>query len=53
MLSTFQVTVPPSVHSVTVPHEFVATLAPGSHPFEVLAIEASANQTLTEGSFVK
>jgi hypothetical protein len=49
----FQVTVPPSVHSVTVPHEFVATLAPGPHPFEVLAIEASANQTLTEGSFVK
>jgi hypothetical protein len=49
----FQITVPPSVHSITVPHEYVATLAPGPHPFEVLAIEASANQTLTEGSFVK
>ena len=32
--------------------EFVAALTPGEHAFEVLAIEQSGNQTLTEGSFV-
>jgi hypothetical protein len=38
---------------VTVPPEFVASLASGEQPYEVLAIEASGNQTLTEGTFVK
>jgi len=53
IVDPFQVTVPADVFSITVPAEFVATLEPGEHPFEVLAIEASANQTLTEGTFVK
>jgi len=48
-----QVTVPATATMVTVPPEFVASLAPGVQPFEVLAIEASGNQTLAEGSFVK
>ena len=33
--------------------EFVASLAPGVQPYEVLAIEANGNQTLTEGTFIK
>ena len=53
IVESFQVTVPASVLSVTVPPQFVATLAPGEHQFEVLAIDASGNQTITEGSFVK
>ena len=53
IVDTFQVTVPATTTSVTVPPEFVASLAPGVQPYEVLAIEASANQTLTEGTFVK
>lgn len=50
---TFQVTLPASATSVTVSPEFVATLGPGEHLYEVLAIEASGNQTLTEGSFTR
>jgi hypothetical protein len=38
---------------VTVPKEFVASLAVGEQPFEVLAIDGGGNQTITEGSFVK
>lgn len=53
IVGSFQVTLPPSATAVTVPPEFVAALAPGEHPFEVLAIEVSGNQTLTEGTFVK
>lgn len=53
IVGSFQVTLPPTSRSVTVPPEFVASLAPGEQPFEVLAIEKSANQTLTEGTFVK
>jgi hypothetical protein len=56
IVGAFQVTVPatsaPS-QSVTVSPEFVGSLAPGEQLFEVLAIEASGNQTLTESSFVK
>ncbi len=52
IVDSFQVTVPATTTSVTVPPEFVASLASGVHPYEVLAIEASANQTLTEGTFV-
>jgi len=52
IVGSFQVTVPPTTTSVTVAPEFVASLTSGEQPFEVLAIEASANQTLTEGTFV-
>jgi hypothetical protein len=53
IVGTFQVTLPASATSVTVPPEFVSSLQHGvSQPFEVLAIEQSANQTLTEGTFV-
>jgi hypothetical protein len=45
------VNLPGTATQVTLPPEFVASLAPGEHPFEVLAIEASGNQTITEGSF--
>src|SRR5262245_41073379 len=48
----FDVTLPATARSCTVAPEFVRSLGPGVHPFEVLAIEASGNQTLTEGSFV-
>jgi len=53
IVEPFQVTVPANVLSVTVPPEFVASLDPGEHGFEVLAIDASANQTITSGTFVK
>jgi hypothetical protein len=53
IVEPFQVTVPANVFSVTVPPEFVASLEPGTHDFEVLAIDASANQTITSGAFVK
>ena len=53
IVDPFQVTVPATTTQVTVSPEFVASLAPGEHPYEVLAIEASGNQTLTEGTFVK
>jgi hypothetical protein len=53
IVESFQVTVPAGARRVTVPAEFVASLASGPHAFEVLAIEASGNQTLTEGSFTK
>ncbi len=48
---SFQVTLPASARSLTVSPEFVRSLGPGEHKFEVLAIEASGNQTLTEGTF--
>jgi hypothetical protein len=45
----FNVTVPPSETSVTVPVQF---LLPGTeYKIEVLAIEKSGNQTITEGTF--
>ena len=53
IVGAFQVTVPATTTTVTDSPEFVASLAAGAQPFEVLAIEASANQTLTEGTFVK
>ena len=50
IVDTFQVTLPASATSVTVPPEF---LEPNTvYLFEVLAIEASGNQTITEGSFM-
>ena len=52
IVDPFQVTLPASATSVTLPAEFVRSLNSGAHPFEVLAIEASGNQTITEDSFV-
>ena len=51
IVGSFQVTLPASAAEVTVPREFVASLAPGTHEFEVLAIEKNGNQTITAGSF--
>src|SRR5262245_18311151 len=53
IVGSFQVTLPASARQVTVPPEFVGSLSSGAQQFEVLAIEASANQTITEGSFTK
>src|SRR5262245_14494984 len=53
IVDPFQVTLPATTFSVTVSPEFVASLSPGTHSFEVLAIEASGNQTITQSSFVK
>lgn len=53
IVGSFQVTVPASVTSVTVPPEYYQSLASGTHPYEVLAIDANGNQTITEGTFVK
>jgi len=53
IVGKFLVTVPATTTTMTVPPEFVASLASGEQSYEVLAIEASANQTLTEGTFVK
>ena len=53
IVGSFQVTVPATTLHVTVPPEFVASLASGPQPFEVLAIDAGGNQTITEGSFLK
>jgi hypothetical protein len=51
IVESFQVTVPASVTSVTVSPEFVGSLGPGTHPFEVLAIDAGGSQSITEGTF--
>ncbi len=53
IVGSFQVTLPGSATSVTVPPEYVNSLGQGPHGFEVLAIEAGGNQTITEGEFVK
>jgi hypothetical protein len=56
IVGAFQVTVPAtsaSMQSVTVSPQFVKSLAIGLQLFEVLAIEAGGNQTITEGSFIK
>ncbi len=53
IVGSFQVTLPPTATSVTVPPEYVASLAAGRQPYEVLAIEENGNQTLTEGVFTK
>jgi hypothetical protein len=45
----FSVSLPATVTKVTVPSEFIQANA--AYKFEVLAIEASGNQTITEGSF--
>jgi hypothetical protein len=53
IVGSFQVTLPATATQVTVPPEFVDSLASGEHQFEVLAIDASGNQTITEGYFTK
>ena len=53
LVDPFEVTLPATATQVTLPPEFAASLARGQHPFEVLAIEAGGNQTITEGVFVK
>ena len=53
IVGSFQVTVPASVTRVTVPQEYYQSLPSGTHAFEVLAIDESGNQTITEGFFVK
>lgn len=53
IVGSFQVTLPENVTSVTVPEQFYQSLEPGVHDFEVLAIDASGNQTIREGTFVK
>lgn len=52
IVEPFQVTLPASSTEVTLPREFAQTLKAGQHGFEVLAIDASGNQTITAGSFV-
>lgn len=51
IVDPFQVTLPASSREVTLPKEFVESLGPGVHPFEVLAIEVGGNQSITEGTF--
>jgi hypothetical protein len=53
IVKPFQVTVPANVRSVTVPREFVRSLPSGEVLFEVLAIDVSGNQSITESAFVK
>lgn len=51
IVDPFQVTLPASSREVTLPVEFVRSLDPGTHGFEVLAIDVSGNQTITAGEF--
>jgi len=51
IVDPFQVTLPAWSTQVTLPPEFVESLAKGEHDFEVLAIEVGGNQTITESSF--
>jgi hypothetical protein len=53
IVGKFEVTLPASARSVTVPPEFVASLPAGVNQYEVLAIEQNGNQSITEGTFVK
>ncbi len=53
IVDEFQVTVQDTTTMVTVSPEFVASLHGGNHAFEVLAIDVSGNQTITEGNFTK
>src|SRR6185436_6017128 len=51
LVDPFEVTLPATSTQVTLPKEFADSLAAGTHGFEVLAIDASGNQTITTGSF--
>jgi len=52
IVGSFQVTLPETAREVTLPEEFVDALPDGVQDFEVLAIDVSGNQTITEGTFV-
>lgn len=51
IVGSFEVTLPASATEVTVTRGSLASLAPGKHGFEVLAIKENGNQTITAGSF--
>ena len=51
LVEAFQVTLPASATEVELPEEYVRSLPRGEIPFEVLAIDRSGNQTITEGTF--
>jgi hypothetical protein len=51
IVGSFQVTLPAGARQVELPDEFVAALEQGEHDFEVLAIDRSGNQSITEGTF--
>ena len=51
IVEAFQVTLPASATEVAVPAAYVDSLPRGEIPFEVLAIDRSGNQTITEGTF--
>jgi len=51
IVESFQVTLPASATEVEVPEEYVESLPRGEIPFEVLAIDRSGNQSITEGTF--
>ncbi len=51
IVDPFQVILPATSTQVTLPKEFTDSLAPGIHGYEVLAIDASGNQTITAGTF--
>jgi hypothetical protein len=51
IVGSFQVTLPGSSTEVTLPEAFVESLPRGTQDFEVLAIDATGNQTITEGTF--
>jgi hypothetical protein len=51
LVGALDVTLPASARKLTLPGEFVRSLEPGLVEFEVLAIDESGNQTITEGSF--
>lgn len=55
IVHSFQVTLPATgdAMSLAVPQEFVDSLDPGTHEFEVLAVEASGNQTIASSTFIK
>jgi hypothetical protein len=51
IVESFRVNLPATENKVTLPREFVQSLEPGEHEFEVLAIDQSGNQTITSDSF--
>jgi hypothetical protein len=51
IVGSFQVTVPATTTSVTVPREYIESLDAGVHDYEVLAIEEGGNQTITSSTF--
>lgn len=51
LVDSLAVTLDADARSFEIPEELLAGLEPGEVEFEVLAIDASGNQTITEGSF--